>query len=121
MDHAALYIDGTCRFCMTCARFLRASLRAQGIIIRPFQGHAARREFGEAVHNPDAMLLRIGQQHWQGGAAALRCCRYHPWFFPLRCLAWWGWTRQLVERVYRWVAAHRSCGANASSCQRYLG
>ena len=110
-----LFFDANCAFCTRFARWLLPILAKRGLGVAPLQDPRVFALLGL----PPAELLRemrflLSDGTQYGGAdAAIAIAREIWWACPLVWLAKAPRMTDLLRRIYRWVAVHRHCSAEA--------
>jgi predicted DCC family thiol-disulfide oxidoreductase YuxK len=115
-----LFYDADCNFCSQIARWLSPILSARGLAVAPLQDPRVGPLLGLSANNllyELKYLLSDGTQF--GAVKAVIAVAHEIWW--ARPLIWFSdlpGAKPVLDRAYRWVAAHRSCGAASSSaCQ----
>lgn len=109
-NHWLLY-DGTCRFCLAMVNRWRETLECRGFGLAALQDEWVRERLGL----PEEELLRemrvLSSDGRVLGAADAFVFLWGKiwWCWPLWALAQIPGARWLINRAYRWVAAHRNC------------
>jgi len=110
-----LFFDADCAFCTRIARWLLPILAKRGLGIAPLQDPRVAALLGLSRSEllcEMRFLLSDGSQY--GGAdAAIGVAREIWWAQPLLWLARAPRMMGLMRRAYRWIAAQRSCSAEA--------
>jgi predicted DCC family thiol-disulfide oxidoreductase YuxK len=110
-----LFFDAECGFCTRFARWLLPILEKRGLGVAPLQDPRVGALLGltrAELLREMRFLLSDGTQY--GGAdAAIALAREIWWAQPLVWLSKAPRMTDLLRRTYRWVAAHRSCSAEA--------
>ncbi len=110
-----LFFDVECRFCTRFARWLAPYLERRGMALAPLQDPRVGALLG--MSRDDLMmemrlLLSDGSQY--GGAdAAVALAREIWWGRPLLWISKIPGMMEILRKGYRWVAAQRSCAAEA--------
>jgi len=110
-----LFWDAECKFCTRIARWLRPILEKRGMALAPLQDPRVGALLGmsrEQLLLEMRFLLSDGSQY--GGAdAAVALAREIWWARPLVWISRIPGMLEILRQGYRWVAASRSCAAEA--------
>jgi predicted DCC family thiol-disulfide oxidoreductase YuxK len=110
-----LFFDANCAFCTRFARWLLPVLAKRGLGVAPLQDPRVGVLLGltpAELLREMRFLLSDGTQY--GGAdAAIAIAGEIWWTRPLVWLSKAPHMMDLLRRLYRWIAAHRSCSAEA--------
>src|SRR5207245_18222 len=110
-----LFFDAECRFCTRFARWLAPYLERRGMALAPLQDPRVGALLGmprDELMREMRLLLSDGSQY--GGAdAAVALAREIWWGRPLLWISKIPGMMELLRKGYRWVAAQRSCAAEA--------
>lgn len=116
-----LFYDADCNFCTKIARWLSPILSARGFAVASLQDPRVGPLLGLSADDllcELKFLLSDGTQ-FGGANAVIAVVREIWWARPLIWFSNLPGAKPVLDRTYRWVAAHRSCGA-ASSCSSQL-
>lgn len=108
--HWLLY-DGTCRFCLGMVNRWRGTLECRGFGFAALQDEWVRERLDlpeEELLREMRVLTRCGKVLGAADAFAFLWGKIW-WCWPLWILAHIPGVRWLINRAYRWVAAHRNC------------
>jgi predicted DCC family thiol-disulfide oxidoreductase YuxK len=107
--------DAGCRFCLDLVRRWRATYEPRGYRFTPLQEHRLARRLGlRPGELPPEMKLFLADGRLLGGAEAWTyLLREVAWLWPLGAVLGLPGVRRLTRRVYRWVAANRTCLGDA--------
>ncbi len=110
-----LFWDAECRFCTRFARWLAPYLERRGMALAPLQDPRVGALLGmprDELMREMRLLLSDGSQY--GGAdAAVALAREIWWGRPLLWISKIPGMMEVLRKGYRWVAAQRSCAAEA--------
>ena len=110
-----LFWDAECRFCTRFARWLAPYLERRGMALAPLQDPRVGSLLGmprDELMREMRLLLSDGSQY--GGAdAAVALAREIWWGRPLLWISKIPGMMEVLRKGYRWVAAQRSCAAEA--------
>jgi predicted DCC family thiol-disulfide oxidoreductase YuxK len=108
-----LFYDADCTFCSKFARWLSPILSRRGLAVAPLQDPRVGPLLGlppsDLLHELK-LLLSDGRQFGASNAVIV-LAREIWWAHPLVWLSKVPPGMRLLDSVYRWVAAHRSCSA----------
>lgn len=112
-----LFYDADCKFCTRIARFLSPIMARRGLALGPLQDP---RVASLLALTPADLLLEIkfvapDSRQYGGADAAVALAREIWWARPVVWLARVPWVMNSFRRLYRWIAARRSC--SAANCQ----
>ena len=110
-----LFFDAECRFCTRTARWVAPILERRGMAVAPLQDPRVGVLLGmsrEELLRELRLLLSDGK-HYGGADAVVALAREIWWWRPLVWIAKIPWMMELLRKGYRWVAASRSCAAEA--------
>jgi len=107
MNGFILY-DGECRMCRNMKRRLEKTFTSRGFVFTPLQLEL------QPGERPTEMRVRAADGRAFGGAdAVLFLARYVWWGRPLRWFAKLPGAKKMLRRIYREIAARRSCDGEA--------
>jgi predicted DCC family thiol-disulfide oxidoreductase YuxK len=110
-----LFYDAECKFCTRIARWLAPILERRGLAVAPLQDPRVGELLGmsrEALLLEMRFLLSDGS-HYGGADAAVALGNEIWWGRPLVWLSKIPGMMEILRKGYRWVAASRSCAAEA--------
>ena len=110
-----LFFDVECKFCTRIARGLSPILERRGMALAPLQDPRVAELLGlshDQLMKEMQFLLSDGSRY--GGAdAAVALAREIWWAAPLLWISKIPGMMEILRKGYRWVAANRSCAAEA--------
>jgi predicted DCC family thiol-disulfide oxidoreductase YuxK len=115
--------DASCMFCRAAERWLRRHDRWTRLRFEPIadvvdtRGH----HFGRAVLDAEMHVVDGGGRVYRGFRAWRRIVRDVPILMPLLPLLWLPGASLVGDRVYHWVAAHRSVIGRRLGLERRIG
>jgi acetyl esterase len=115
--------DASCAFCRTAARWLQRHDRWTRLRFEPIadvvetRGH----QFGRAALDAEMHVVDGGGRVYRGFRAWRRIVRDVPILMPLLPLLWLPGASLVGDRVYHWVAAHRSKIGRSLGLERRIG
>jgi predicted DCC family thiol-disulfide oxidoreductase YuxK len=112
-----LFYDADCEFCTRVARWIAPRLRKREFGVAPLQDRRVTELLGlspEALMREMHVVLENGSQ-FDGADAAVALAARIWWAAPLAWLAKIPGMMSVLHAAYRWVAAHRKCGAVSCS------
>jgi alginate O-acetyltransferase complex protein AlgI len=106
-----VFYDGQCRYCVAAAQRGRFLLGSRGFEFVPLQTPWVQRQLGLNPADPleEMKVLTTSGQVFGGADAILFLARQIWWAIPLSWLGQSPFAHRLVDRAYRWIAAHRTC------------
>jgi len=110
-----LFWDAECKFCTRIARWLRPILEKRGMALAPLQDPRVGALLGmsrEQLLLEMRFLLSDGSQ-FGGADAVVALAREIWWARPLVWISRIPGMTEILRKGYRWVAASRSCAAEA--------
>jgi predicted DCC family thiol-disulfide oxidoreductase YuxK len=124
-----IFFDGNCSFCRDLAVNLEAIFARRGFQFEPLQEEwvAERLKLTPEQALEEMRVLTADGQVFGGAEAVIFLARQLWWTAPLTAIARLAFVQRLLDRSYRWVAAHRTCALNGAATQplpvrtRWLG
>jgi predicted DCC family thiol-disulfide oxidoreductase YuxK len=103
--------DGECRHCTAAANHFAKIFRTRGFEFLPLQTPWVRERLSLRADQPleEMRVLTNTGQDFGGGDAVIFLARQIWWMRPFFALAQLPGMRRLIDRAYRWIAAHRGC------------
>lgn len=110
-----LFFDAECKFCTRTARWLAPILERRGLAVAPLQDPRVGALLGLShIQLMREMRFLLSDGNQSGGAdAVVALAREIWWARPLVWLAQLPGMMGLLRDTYRWIAARRSCAAEA--------
>src|SRR5439155_4347805 len=109
--------DGACRSCTASARRFGRIFRRRGFLFLPLQTNWVMKRFDLEPGAPldEMRVLTADGRDIDGGDAVIFLARHIWWAWPFAALARLLGMHKLLNRGYRWIAAHRGCNHIACS------
>lgn len=106
-----IFYDGDCRYCTAAADRLARLFRRRGFYFVPLQTPWVQKSLGLQPDAPlkEMRVLTEEDQDLGGADAIVFLARKIWWAWPFYSLARLPGTRRMLDRTYRWIAAHRGC------------
>jgi predicted DCC family thiol-disulfide oxidoreductase YuxK len=103
--------DGECRYCTAAANGFAKIFRRCGFEFLPLQTPWVRERLSLRAHEPleEMRVLTNAGEDLGGGDAVIFLARQIWWMRPFHAFAQLPGMHRLIDRVYRWIAAHRGC------------
>jgi predicted DCC family thiol-disulfide oxidoreductase YuxK len=116
-----VFYDGQCRYCTAAAKRFERIFARRGFKFLSLQTPWVLARLGLAPDAPleEMRVLTVGGADLGGADAVIFLLRQVWWTWPLYLLAYLPGMHTLIDRSYRWIAAHRGC--NHISCTRPSG
>jgi len=111
-----IFYDAACSSCRDLATRFEGSFAARGFHFEPLQHEWVQQRLNltkDEALTEMRVLTRAGET-FGGADAVIFLARQIWWAAPLAWLARVPWAHALLHRLYRWVAAHRTCAINAA-------
>jgi alginate O-acetyltransferase complex protein AlgI len=112
-----IFYDRDCSFCRELALRFQSVFAKRGFQFQPLQHEWVQRRLN--LSRQDALeemrVLMITGAVFGGADAVIALARQVWWATPLAILARVSPVHALLHRLYRWVAAHRTCASNATN------
>jgi predicted DCC family thiol-disulfide oxidoreductase YuxK len=110
-----LFFDAECKFCTRIARWLSPILERRGIALAPLQDPRVGALLGMSREELlfEMRFLLSGGSQFGGADAAVALAREIWWGRPLLWISKIPGMTEILRKGYRWVAANRSCAAEA--------
>ena len=108
-----LFFDADCRFCTRLARWLAPILRRRGLATAALQDARVGALLGMARQDllRELRFVRSSGRQYGGADAVLAIAREIWWARPVVWLSLLPGMENLMQAGYRWIAAHKNCGA----------
>ena len=115
-----IWYDGECPFCRDLARRFGRTFESRGFRFAPLQtpwvAHQINLQPGE---RPSEMRVQtVDRRHFGGADAVVFLAGFVWWGKPLRWFAKIPGAKNILHRIYREIAARRSCDGLACQLQR---
>jgi len=106
-----IFYDGHCHYCTAAAKQFDRLFARRGFYFLPLQTPWVRERLGLQPGAPleEMRVLTKEDQDLGGAAAIIFLARKIWWGWPLYLFAQLPGTRRMLDRAYRWIAAHRGC------------
>ena len=112
-----IFYDKDCSFCREVALRFETVFAKRGFHFEPLQCDWVPRRLNltrEAAHEEMRVLTTAGEV-FAGADAVIHLARQLWWGFPLVFLARAPFVHVILDRVYRWVATHRTCAIKTAT------
>ena len=108
-----LFFDADCRFCTRLARWWAPILRRRGLGTAALQDARVGALLGMARQGllRELRFVRSNGRQYGGADAVLAIAREIWWARPVVWLSLLPGMENLMQAGYRWIAAHKNCGA----------
>lgn len=115
-----IFYDRDCGFCTGLARHFGAVFGRRGFVFEPLQERWVQRKLGltEAEALTEMRVLTREGDSFAGARAVVFLARQVWWMSPLSWMAKLPGVHRVLDALYRWVAAHRSCAINSKPRSR---
>jgi predicted DCC family thiol-disulfide oxidoreductase YuxK len=109
--HGWILFDGACRSCTASARRFDRIFRRRGFLFLPLQTTwvVQRLDLKPGAPLEEMRVLTAGGRDLGGADAVIFLARQIWWGWPFAALARLPGMHKLLDRGYRWIAAHRGC------------
>lgn len=103
--------DGQCRYCTAAAKKFAKLFSRRGFEFLPLQTSWVREQLALDPHAPleEMRLLTAAGADFAGAGAVVFLVRQVWWAWPFYLLSRLPGMHALLDRAYRWIAAHRGC------------
>jgi predicted DCC family thiol-disulfide oxidoreductase YuxK len=110
-----LFFDADCKFCTRIARWLSPIMERRGMALAPLQDPRVAELLGLSRDQlmKEMQFLPSDGTRYGGADAAVALAREIWWAAPLVWISKVPGTMEILRKGYRWVAASRSCAAEA--------
>src|SRR5437764_14093045 len=117
---AWILYDGACRSCTASARRFDKIFRRRGFLFLPLQTNwvIKRLALEPGAHLEEMCVLTSDGRDIGGADAVIFLARQIWWTRPFAVLARMSGMHRLLDRGYRWIAAHRGCNHLACDVKR---